>query len=88
MADTIEKLESIDDFLALAKETANPKLFDYELAHMLSLIADKKYKEAKIIAEEQQAQGSHGRYLKAGKYTYEYIIDYCDEHLSKEPLFE
>lgn len=81
LVDTIEELKSVDDFLALAKETPNHGQFDYKLACMLSLIADRNYKEARSIAEKLETQGSHGMYIKEGKTTYEYVVDYCKEHL-------
>lgn len=81
LVNTIDSLKSVEDFLALAMETENHRLFDHELFYLISLVADKRYDEARSAAKELQSKGQYGRFQKEGKYIYEYIIEYCDENL-------
>lgn len=81
LVDIIKDLNSVDDFLALAKGIEKRGLFDYNLAYMISLIANKKYNEAKAVAEKLQLHGEFGSVQNEGKYIYEHIIEYCNRYM-------
>lgn len=73
----IEEINDYNDFLLFARDIEDHGFFDYNLTYMLLLIYDKKYQDARTIAEEQLLSGDHGRFKNEGKYIYEHIVDYC-----------
>lgn len=81
LTDVIKGLNSAEDFLALAKGIEKRGLFDYDLAYMISLIASRKYNEAKSVAEELQLHGKFGSVQNEGKYIYEHIVEYCNRNI-------